>query len=66
MTADEVARDVEIHGKIVVTVKRGTTVPMARIKHDAPLKLWTGYDPPDTEVSSKKVVQDNRVSHAVK
>jgi len=63
MTADEVAKDSERHGKIMVTVERGKLVKIGRCKKgDA---LWDYYEPPDTKISSKEVVKDNRVSHAV-
>jgi hypothetical protein len=62
MAADEVAQDVDMHGKIVITVWRGFLKKNAvRAK-----KLWTDYDAPDTKVSSKEVVKDSRVSHAVR
>jgi hypothetical protein len=62
LTMDEVERDIQVHGKIVVIVKRGT---FDKTKCSG-AKLWQGYDEPDTGISSKKVVQDHAVSHAVK
>jgi hypothetical protein len=67
MTADEVAKDVDMHGKIVITISRGSLKERkARRRGARVTKLWTGYDAPDTKVSSKQVVKDSRVSHAVK
>jgi hypothetical protein len=61
MDADEVALGVDVHGKIVVEIHRGVlgSVPVdsRRSVHD---------DAPDTTISSKAVVKDNDVSHAVK
>lgn len=65
MTAEEIANNTDMHGKIKVTVQRGRTV-LRKSKHPRAVKLWEGYDAPDTKISSKDVVKDNRVSHAVK
>lgn len=65
MDADQIARDSETHGKITVTVTRGRTSRRLEPKTPIPRRLQQNYDPPDTKVSSKKVVRDNRVSHAV-
>jgi hypothetical protein len=50
------------HGKVIVTVQRG--------HHQNPLtrSRWEpdADQPPHTEVSSKAVVKDNHVSHAIK
>jgi hypothetical protein len=59
MDADEVARDVDMHGKIVVRIQRG------HLSRFTPVPCGN-YDAPDTEASSKKVVQDNNASHTVK
>lgn len=64
MAADEVARDVDMHGKIVVTVERGRLKKLRRSERGP--KLWTSYDAPDTKVSSKDVVKDHCVANAVK
>jgi hypothetical protein len=64
MTTDEVKRDSERHGKIIVTVERGNIVKIGRPKKGDEM-LWDYYQPPDTKISSKEVVKHNRVSHAV-
>lgn len=64
MDADQVATRVEMHGKIKVNIRRGEYIP-ANTKHSQS-SLWNGYEPPDTRISSKAVVKDNHVSHAVK
>lgn len=64
MAPDEIARDVDMHGKIVVTVSRGILIRKHRGSRAE--KLWEGYDAPDTTISSKQVVKDSHVSHAVK
>lgn len=50
------------HGKIVINVSRGKRVDVElwRLEPDS----WTD-DVPDTIASSKAVVKDNHVSHAV-
>jgi hypothetical protein len=60
---DQVERSLDTRGKLVMTIQRGRYEKPAR--QFAPL-LWDGCDPPDTEVSSKPVVEDNHVSHAVR
>jgi hypothetical protein len=66
MATDEIARDVDMHGKIVVTVSRGNLVKRTKQCDSGEAKLWKGYDAPDTKILSKQVVKDSRVSHAVK
>ena len=65
MNAEEIANNANMHGKIKVTVQRGCEVEK-KSKHPRAVKLWEGYDAPDTKISSKDVVKDNRVSHAIK
>ena len=65
MNAEEIANNANMHGKIKVTVQRGREVEK-KSKHPRAVKLWEGYDAPDTKISSKDVVKDNRVSHAIK
>lgn len=60
LSPDQTARDINLHGKIRVAVFRRY--------HTQPTQLpgvWTGYDPPDTHVSSKTIVKVNHVSHAI-
>jgi hypothetical protein len=64
MDADEISRDSERHGKIIVTVERGDLVKIGCPQKGDRL-LWDQYEPPDTKISSKEVVKDNRVSHAI-
>lgn len=62
MDTDEVALGVDTHGKIVVKIHRG-------VLSSVPFDSWSGNvpdDAPDTTISSKAVVKDNDVSHAVK
>jgi hypothetical protein len=66
MDADEVAREADIHGKIVVTVQRGNLVKKPESSNPGVDVLWNGYEAPDTKVSSKNVVKDNHVSHAIR
>jgi hypothetical protein len=64
MSTDEIEREVDMHGKITVTLQRGHRMVEENSEADVDV-LWEGYDVPDTKVSSKQVVKDNRVSHAV-
>jgi hypothetical protein len=59
LTEEEVAQDFERYGKIFLEVSRGTHVQMSP-------RPWLGFDAPDTTISSKNLVQANRVSHVVK
>jgi hypothetical protein len=62
MDADQVASRVNTHGKIVVLINRGKYIP-TNTKHTG---LWNLYEPPDTRISSKAVVKENHVSHAIR
>lgn len=64
MDVEEVDRRINLHGKIVVSVRRGERVK-TNIKPSRG-KLWDGYDAPNTRISSKAVVKDNHVSHAIR
>lgn len=64
MDQDQVEKSVATHGKVVVTIQRGHRVHEA--SKGTKSMLWDGYCAPDTEVSSKAVVKDRHVSHAVK
>jgi hypothetical protein len=59
MADEEIAREVYKLGKVVVTVVRGNF-------SKGGASLWQGHLDPDTQISSKKVVETERVSHAVK
>jgi len=62
MDADQVASNSDRHGRIEVGIRRGDNI-QTRMKQ---LRPWNGYDVPDTCISSKAVVQDNHVSHAIR
>lgn len=64
MDPDQVASHVNMHGKIDVKITRGKRL-QTKAKHAQP-KLWNGYEPPDTHISSKAVVKDNHISHAIR
>jgi len=64
MDVDEIARDTDRHGKIIVEVERGDLVKTEPSKKGDRL-LWDAYQPPDTRISSKEVVKDNHISHAI-
>jgi hypothetical protein len=64
MDADQAASDSDQHGKIEVKIWRGDKI-VTKMKQ-TPLALWNGYDPPNTHVSSKAVVKDSHVSHAIR
>lgn len=59
LTNAETAYAVNTFGRVGVTVWRGN-------RKDNPSALWKGFNPPDTEISSKKIVLDNGVSHAIR
>lgn len=59
----QVSKHVDGHGKIVVSVSRGNSVTKAKGMGQP---LTNRSTPSDALVSSKAVVKDNRVSHAVK
>jgi hypothetical protein len=65
MSADEIAREVDMHGKITVTVQRGHRVMEEGSKENGGLPR-NGHYAPDTNISCREVVKDNRVSHAVR
>jgi hypothetical protein len=65
MSDDQIAQDVDMHGKIVITVERGKR-EKTECRDPFAAQLWDGYDAPDTKISSKRVVKDSCVSHAVK
>jgi hypothetical protein len=64
MDADQVARDSDQHGRIEVKIWRGDNI-VTKTKQTRPT-LFNGYDPPNTHVSSKAVVKDGHVSHAIR
>ena len=66
MDAGQVKRSVEEFGKIVVSITRGTFVRMPSDRDNSPVTLWDGYEAPDVQISSKAVVKDNHVSHAIR
>lgn len=70
MDRDHVAKYIEAHGKIVVSINRGSfeTIASTSKKTSGYSKpaLWDRYQAPDTVMSSKAVVKNNHVSHAVK
>jgi hypothetical protein len=63
--AEEVSRDPDTHGKIVLIVQRGDLTKTESSDPYASV-LWNGYDAPDTKISSKQVIKDSRVSHAAR
>jgi predicted component of type VI protein secretion system len=63
MDQAQVQTAVDVLGKITVSVQRGE---LKELPARSPRTLWDGYDPPDTEVSSKAVVKDNHVSHSIR
>lgn len=65
MDAYEVQRDVDMHGKIMVSVQRGN-LTMSECSDPGASRLHDGNVAPDTKISSKQVIKDNRVSHAVR
>lgn len=60
---DQVSKHVGRHGKIVVSIQRGNSVTKANRERPP---LWDKYVAPETLVSSKAVVKDSHVSHAIK
>lgn len=66
MTPDEVARLADMHGKLVIMVQRGKFSKATKFEPIMPCKKSEIIHLPDTKISSKMVVKDNRVSHAVK
>lgn len=63
MDQSQIERSIARHGKITVRVKRGLARPPSTASEPI---LWNGYDAPDTESSSKSVVKDNQISHAIR
>ena len=61
--SDQVPKHVEGHGKVVVSVQRGNSTTKAK---GVGQPLWDKYVAPETLVSSKAVVKDSHVSHAIK
>jgi hypothetical protein len=59
----QVSKHVEGHGKIVVSISRGNSIAKAKGTRQPLSKFETV---PDTVISSKAVVKDNHVSHAIK
>lgn len=62
MDEEQVSRSIELHGKISVTLRRGGYV----MSSAAERQMFDNYQAPNTAVSSKAVVKDNHVSHAIK
>jgi len=56
MADEDIVREVSTLGKVVVTAIRGNFTRGSAAS-------WQGYNAPDTEVTSKEVVENNRVSH---
>lgn len=64
LDADQVARSIDLHGKIIVKLRRGNCIKTS--SKDAQRRTWNGYQAPDTDASSKEIVSDNHVSHAIR
>lgn len=66
MDAYEILRDADMHGKIMVTVQRGNLIARTEYSGPGASRLHDGNVAPNTKISSKEVIKDNRVSHAVR
>ena len=64
MDKERVAKDVDVHGKIVVEIQRGEVVKPVGETTERPLS--NGYLMPETQFSSKEVNKDNHVSHSIR
>lgn len=63
MDTDQVSKHVEGHGKTVVSISRGNSIAIAK---GLAQPMSNQRHAPNTLVSSKAVVKDNHVSHAIK
>ena len=66
MDEGQVKKSVEEYGKIVVSIARGDFVRSPSDPDNSAVTLWDGYQAPDVQSSSKAVVKDNHVSHAIR
>ena len=62
----QVKRIFEEYGKIIVVVTPGFFVAGSSARADSAATLWDGYEAPDVKISSKAVIKDNHVSHAIR
>jgi hypothetical protein len=65
MSAEEISNDADMFGKVTVSVQRGHRV-VGQCSETGFGGPWDPYDAPDTKISSKQVIKDNRVSHTVR
>jgi len=64
MDTDQIASGINSHGKVLIEITRGTRIPKKwKWAHTRP-RTVPGHQ--DTHTSSKAVVKDNHVSHAIK